>query len=157
MLVIIARLVLLPQRWTLIKHFVVSSCSWFVFSSLSQSLGRAQVLDFLQYLAVIITFIWEGRHLLASSHCSSTYINRNPSMPGAAWVGVWQQCLYPGGNQDSQASRKWKRGTRKVAVDSWWLSRSLGEPQSGEGNSSSPDLEPQEEFTVTGQSQPASK
>lgn len=33
MLVIKARLVLLPQGWTLMKPFVVSNCSWFMFPS----------------------------------------------------------------------------------------------------------------------------
>lgn len=116
MLVIIARSVWLPQRWTLIKPFVVSSCSWFVFPSLSQSLGRGQVWDFLQCSALIITFMWEGRHLLKDSHCSSTYVNRKTSMPGAARVGVWQECLSLGSSQPSQASRKWRRNRRKVAV-----------------------------------------
>lgn len=44
MLVIIAWLVLLPQRWTLIKPFVVSSCSWFMFPfSFSKSWERTGV------------------------------------------------------------------------------------------------------------------
>lgn len=79
--------------------------------SFSQSLGRRQVWDFLQCSAVIITFIWEGRHLLKCSHCSSTYVNRV-----GARVGVWQQCLSSGSSQPSQTSRKWRRDTGKVPV-----------------------------------------
>lgn len=103
------------------QTFVVSSCSWFVFPSLSQWPERGQVWDFLQCSAVIITFAWERRHLLKCSHCSSTYVNRNPSMPGAARIGVWQQCLSPGSSQPSQARRKWR-----IPCAGWWESQDLG-------------------------------
>lgn len=106
MLVIIAWLVLLPQRWTLMKPFVVSSCSWFVFPfSFLKSWERTDV-GFSTILTIIITFIWEGRQLLTCYHCSSTYVNRNPSMPGAAWGGVWQECLSPGSSQHSPCKNR---------------------------------------------------
>lgn len=150
MLVIIAWLVLLPQRWTLMKPFVVSSCSWFVFPfSFLKSWERTDV-GFSTILTIIITFIWEGRQLLTCYHCSSTYVNRNPSMPGAAWGGVLTTVPVP---RELSAQPMQEQTAGETYEES--LCRSLGEIGSGEGKSIFSDLKSQHEFTVAGQSQPA--
>lgn len=116
MLVLIAWLVLLPQRWTLIKPFVVSICSRFVFPfSFSKSWERTGV-GFSTIPTSYNNVYMRGETLIMCYHCSRTYVSRNPSMPGAAWVGVWKQCLSPGSCQPSHARKNCWRDIGKVPV-----------------------------------------
>lgn len=114
-----------------------------------QNLGKGQVWDFQKCSAVIITFIWEWRHLLTSSHCSSTYVNNRSSVPGTAHLGVWQKCLsHRASRPTRQAENGGGRQAQKVPEDTWWQSRSPRQSGSGEGNSSSPDLDPHHAFRM---------
>lgn len=151
MLVIIAWLVLLPQRWTLIKPFAVSSCSWFVFPfSFSKSWERTGV-GFSTILTSYNNVYMRGETFIKVLPLQQHVCKQKPQHAR----GCMSRCLttVPVPRELSAQPCKQKLEERHRKSPCLW--GSLGKTGSGEGKSSFLDLESRHKFTVTGQSQPA--